>query len=272
MNDPVVQSQIEGAEAYERLMVPALFAAWAPKVCVAAQLSPGDTVLDLACGTGALAREALSFVGERGRVSGLDLNSGMLEVARRSCRQVDWHQGAAESMPFPDDSFDAVVSQFGLMFFGDRQASLHEVLRVLKPGGHFAIAVWDTLPRNPAYATEVSVVRGIAGDQAADPIRAPFQLGDAELLRGVFRQAGVPAVEVATLQDTGRFPSVRAMIEADLRGWLPVVGVILSEGEMDAILAECQRQLAEYVRSDGTVAFPTSAHIAYGRVPQPRVP
>lgn len=83
MNGQVLQSQIDGAEAYERLMVPALFAPWAPKVCRAAQLSPGNTVLDLACGTGVLARESRRHVGEAGKVSGLDPNAGMLEVARK---------------------------------------------------------------------------------------------------------------------------------------------------------------------------------------------
>lgn len=265
MNDPMLESQIAGAEAYERLMVPALFAPWTSKVCRAAGLVTHDAVLDLACGTGVLAREAARHVGEPGQISGLDPNAGMLEVARRLGPRVDWHQGAAESLPFPDRSFDAVVSQFGLMFFSDTRTSLQEMLRVLKPGGRFAIAVWDSLPRNPVYAIEVAVVRSIAGDRAADPIRAPFRLGDTALLRKTFEEGGVPAVDVITVQETGRFPSVRAMVEADLRGWLPVVGVHLSEVEIDAILAECHRRLASHVRGDGTIAFPMSAHVAFRR-------
>jgi SAM-dependent methyltransferase len=266
VNDQELQPQVDGAEAYERLMVPALFAPWAPRVCGAARLAPGNKVLDIACGTGVLAREALRRVGGLGRVSGLDPNWGMLEVARRLSPKVEWHQGVAESLPFPDNSLDNVVSQFGLMFFADRQTSLQEVVRVLEPGGHFAIAVWDSLHRNPAYASEVSIVRSIAGDRAADPIRAPFQLGNPDQLRDGFIDAGIRTVDIGTRQEVGRFPSVRAMVEADLRGWLPVVGVILSEDEIDAILAECQRQLASYVAANGTVEFPISAHIAYGRV------
>jgi ubiquinone/menaquinone biosynthesis C-methylase UbiE len=266
VNDQGLQSQVDGAEAYERLMVPALFARWAPGVCGAARLTPGNKVLDIACGTGVLAREALRRVGALGRVSGLDPNWAMLEVARRLSPEVEWHQGVAESLPFPDDSLDNVVSQFGLMFFADRQTSLQEVVRVLKPGGYFALAVWDSLHRNPAYASEVSIVQSIAGDRAADPIRAPFQLGNADQLREVFIEAGIRTVNIGTRQEVGRFPSVRAMVEADLRGWLPVVGITLSEDEIGAILAESQRQLSSYVATDGTVEFPTSAHIAYGRV------
>lgn len=266
MNDQVLQSQISGAEAYERLMVPALFAPWASKVCRAAQLALGHEVLDLACGTGVLAREARRQVGDAGKVSGLDPNAGMLDVARRLEPQVEWHQGTAEALPFADESLDAVVSQFGLMFFGNRQAALLEVFRVVKRGGHVAFAVWDSLARNPAYATEVSIVRSIAGDRAANPIESPFQLGDPHQLSDTFRAAGARRVTISTTEAAGRFPSIRAMVEADMRGWLPVVGVILSEDEISAILRECERELANYVQGDGTVAFPTSAHIAHVHV------
>lgn len=266
MNDPVLRTQIEGAEAYERLMVPALFAPWTDSVCRAAQVREGAEVLDLACGTGVLAHAAWRQMNAHGQVSGLDPNLGMLEVARRLRPELDWREGAAESVPFPNDSFDTVVSQFGLMFFRDRQQSLQEMVRVLRPGGTFAIAVWDSLARNPAYATEVSIIRAIAGDRAADPIAAPFQLGDLDVLRSVFAGAGVHPVDTVTVQETGRFPSIEAMVEADLRGWLPVVGVILSEEEIQAVVAECRKQLARYGQPDGGVMFPMSAHIAYGRV------
>jgi SAM-dependent methyltransferase len=266
MNDPVLQSQIDGAEAYERLMVPALFAPWTDSVCRAAEVTQGERVLDLACGTGVLARAAWRHMDEHGRVTGLDPNLGMLEVARRLRPELDWREGAAESLPFPYDSFDAVVSQFGLMFFRDRRQSLQEMVRVLRPGGTFAIAVWDSLVRNPAYATEVSVVRAIAGNRAADPIAAPFQLGAVNGLRSVFAEGGIHSVEIVTVQETGRFPSLEAMVEADLRGWLPVVGVILSEEEIHEVVAECRKQLASYVQPDEAVVVPMSAHIAFGRV------
>lgn len=266
MKDHILQSQVEGAEAYDRLMVPGLFAPWAARLCRAAQLAEGHAVLDLACGTGVLAQEARRQVGALGRVSAVDANLGMLSVARMRELRVTWHHGQAEALPFADDSFDAVVSQFGLMFFSDRCSSLQEMVRVLRPGGRYAIAVWDEISRNAAYAIELSVLRSIAGDRAADPLAAPFQLGDTTLLRSIFRDAGIAGVGIDTVAEHGRFPSVRAMVEADIRGWLPVVGVILPEIEIDQILAECERLLTEYIESDGSITFPTSAHIAYGQV------
>jgi ubiquinone/menaquinone biosynthesis C-methylase UbiE len=138
------------AEIYEEFFVPALFREWAPRVAAAAHLAAGDTVLDVACGTGVLAREAAQRVAPRGAVTGLDRNEGMLAVARRAAPAVDWRVGRAESLPFADGAFAAVVSQFGLMFFEDRVAALKEMWRVLRPGRRLAVAVWDSLSAAPA--------------------------------------------------------------------------------------------------------------------------
>ena len=90
----------------------------------AAAIGAGQAALDVACGTGVLARELRRRTGAEGRVAGLDRNAGMLAVARRSAPGIDWREGRAERLPFADGSFDAVVSQFGLMFFEDRRAAL----------------------------------------------------------------------------------------------------------------------------------------------------
>ena len=224
MSEPTLQAQIEAANAYETLFVPPLFRQWAPKVADAAQIKPGQRVLDVACGTGILAREVASRTGPTGYVAGLDPNSGMLAVAKQFAPAVEWRQGAAESLPFPDRSFDVVVSQFGLMFFTDRRQALCEMLRVLTVGGRLVVAVWDSLANIPAYAAEVALVERIAGRRAADALRAPFVLGDRQNLATLFADAGTASVEVITRHGTAQFPSIRVMVEADLRGWLPVMG------------------------------------------------
>lgn len=116
MSESVIQTQIDAAMAYETLFVPALFGQWAPIVAETAQISHGQKVLDVACGTGILAREAAARTGDDGIVIGLDPNPGMLAAAGTLAPAIEWHQGTAESLPFPDHSFDVVVSQFGLMF------------------------------------------------------------------------------------------------------------------------------------------------------------
>jgi ubiquinone/menaquinone biosynthesis C-methylase UbiE len=105
------------AEVYDEFFVPALFQPWAGRVVDEARVKPGDAVLDVACGTGVVARIAAESVGPMGSVAGLDLNEGMLAVAARRSPGVHWHHGRAEEMPFESDFFDAVVCQFGLMFF-----------------------------------------------------------------------------------------------------------------------------------------------------------
>lgn len=259
-----MRDEIDAASAYEQCFVPALFHEWAPRVVTAARLEPGQRVLDVACGTGVLAREAASRVGGADLVAGLDANSGMVTVASRLEPRVRWRTGIAEALPFPDASFDAVLSQFGLMFFSDRTRALQEMLRVLAPGGRLAVAVWDSVVNIPAYAAEVELLQRVAGASAADAVRAPFVLGDPKGLAALFAGAGVANIDIRTEVGTARFPSLRAMVEADLRGWLPVLGVLLSEEVIARVLAHAPGMLGKFVAADGTVQFETRAHIVTG--------
>ena len=259
-----MQSQIEAARAYEALFVPALVGQFAPKVADGARVVKGERVLDVACGTGILAREMLKRVGISGRVVGIDAVPGMIEVAQQIAPAVEWRQGKAESLPFSDGSFDAVVCQFGLMFFTDRAQAIGEMLRVLSSGGRLAVAVWNSLQSIPAYAAVVELFERTGGQQAADALRAPFVLGDPNEVREMFSDAGANSIEVTTHSGTALFPSIRVMVEADLRGWLPVMGVTLSEEQISRILNEAESVLAAYATSDGRVRFDISAHIVTG--------
>ena len=267
MNDPASQAQIAAATAYEDLFVTGLFQEWTSRVMDAAQIHSGHRVLDVACGTGVLAREAAMRVGPTGFVAGLDPSPGMLAVAERLTPKVEWRQGAAESLPFPDQSFDAVVSQFGLMFFRELPQAVSEMMRVLKSQGRMAVAVWDSLDCIPAYACEVALLDRIAGKRAADALRAPFVLGNKKELVALFEMSGTDSVAITTQHGTARFPSIRMMVEADLRGWLPVLDVLLPEELMQRILEEAEGDLSPYLTDEGSVMFETSAHIVTGTKP-----
>ena len=267
MSKPTLQAQIDAANAYEALFVPALFGQWAPQVADAAQIQPGQRVLDVACGTGILAREIASRIGSVGRVVGIDPSPGMVAVAKQLGPAVEWREGVAESLPFPDQSFEAVVSQFGLMFFTDRRQALREMLRVLTPGGRLAVAVWDSLDNIPAYASEVALLERTAGQEGADALRAPFVLGNRKDLASLFSEAGVASAEITTHHGTAQFPSIRIMVEADLRGWLPVMGVILTEDQIGRILQEADQALSSYAAADGRATFRLSAHLVTAKKP-----
>ena len=154
MSDKATAGQVSAnaAEIYDEFFVPALFGAWAEPLCDAAGLVPEATVLDIACGTGATTRVAKARVGSGGSVTGLDRNAGMLAVARTRAPDIRWIDGRAEGLPFADQVFDAVLCQFGLMFFDDPSAALSEMRRVLRPDGRIAISVWDEVRNSPGYA------------------------------------------------------------------------------------------------------------------------
>lgn len=268
MTNNNLQAQIDAANAYETLFVPALFRQWTTRVADAAQIKPGERVLDVACGTGTLAREALARTGSTGTVAAVDPVPGMLAVAKALAPSIEWHQGVAESLPFPDQSFDAVVSQFGLMFFTDRNRAIREMLRVLAPHGRLVVAVWDSLENNPAYAIEAALLQTTAGQPAGDALRAPFVLGDRSSLADLFEQAGATSVEVTTHQGTAKFPSIRIMVEADLRGWLPVMGVLLTEEQISLVLQKAEDALRSYASPEGKVEFALSAHIVTAAKPR----
>jgi SAM-dependent methyltransferase len=266
MTSPVSQTLIDAATAYETLFVPALFRQWAPMMADAAKIESGDRVLDIACGTGVLAREAAIRIGASGRVAALDPNAGMLAVARDLAPGIDWREGKAEALPFPDHAFDAVVCQFGLMFFSDRDMAIREMLRVLVPGGRCAVAVWDAIENAPVFAALVDLLDRVAGSRAGDALRAPFALGDKQALAALFQGAGASAVNITSRGGTARFPSIREFVEAEVRGWLPAMGVVLPEPQIDSILTEAESVLASHVTAD-ELAFGISAHLITGRRP-----
>jgi ubiquinone/menaquinone biosynthesis C-methylase UbiE len=144
--------QITGnaADRYERHLVPTLFEPWAKDITGRARLQPGDQVLDIACGTSIVARHVAQQIGNSGSITGIDLNEGMLEMARAQAAKmgakVEWRQGDAGELPFDDTSFDAVLCQQGLQFFPDKAAVLREMHRVLMPGGRLVVSVVRSLP------------------------------------------------------------------------------------------------------------------------------
>ncbi len=219
--DDAASGQLKGsaAQVYETFFVPALFREPAMRTVRIARLAPGQAVLDVACGTGVLAREAAARVAPGGSVTGLDRNEAMLAVARAKAPGITWRSGMAEELPFPDGSFDAGFCQFGLMFFEDRSAALRELWRVVRPGGTLAVSVWDSLERTPGYASMTALLERLFGQRVADALRAPFVLGEPALLDGLAAEAGIGGTTIHALDVTARFPSLDAWVHTDVKGW-----------------------------------------------------
>jgi ubiquinone/menaquinone biosynthesis C-methylase UbiE len=195
------------AQNYQRFFVPAIGAPVADDLIAIADLQPGERVLDVACGTGVVTRLAAERVGTAGSVTGLDIHPGMLAVACSATApdmSIDWQEGDAQALPFPDNSFDAVLCQMGLQFFTDKLAALREMRRVLETGGRAFISVPGPKPLLFAIMTE-ALGRHFGPQPAAFGDRV-FSMHDVDQLTELMRSAGFREVEVQVRPKTLRLP------------------------------------------------------------------
>jgi ubiquinone/menaquinone biosynthesis C-methylase UbiE len=252
------------ADVYDEMFVPALFAQFGPVVAAAAGVEPGERVLDVACGTGALTLAVAERVGPGGSVVGLDANPEMLAVARRKPAPIEWVEGTAEALPLPDRSFDAVVSQFGFMFFQDGTAALREMMRVLRPGGRLAIAVCDAVDNSPGYSAFAKLLDRLFGKPVGDAFRAPFGLGDPERLLEMSREAGIPDAGVMKHNGKVSFRSIAALVSTE-RACVWTLGGVLDDDQFARLLKEAGTSLTQFVAADGSVVFDMPALILTAR-------
>ena len=178
-------------ENYERFFDPAIGKPLADNLIDVALLQPGEHVLDVGCGTGVVTRLAAERVGPDGSVTGLDLNPGMLAVARSVASpelNITWREASAESMPLPDAGFDVVLCQLSLQFVPDRKAAVSEMHRVLRPGGRLVITVPG--PVGPLFEQLAVAMGKHIAPQAAGFVRAVFSIDDATELENLLAQAG----------------------------------------------------------------------------------
>lgn len=253
------QVAASAAEIYEEFFVPALFADWPEHVLEAVAVEVGDAVLDVACGTGVLAREAARWVGANGSVVGVDVNEGMLTVAKKLTPDISWKAAPAEKLPFESGTFDRVVSQFGLMFFDNQKKALREMNRVLRSRGTLAVAVWGSLAATPGYAEVANILADLFGSEVSQSIQAPYALGDKQKLVSLFTQAGLADIKIQTIPGKARFSSIEAWIYTDIKGWT-LAEVIDDEG-YEKLRQYAPERLTQFMQDDGSVAFAAPAHI-----------
>ncbi|HEY7554023.1 MAG TPA: methyltransferase domain-containing protein [Candidatus Binatia bacterium] len=250
---------------YERVMVPAVFGPWAKDLLDTAGVASGMRVLDVACGTGIVARLAAPQVGPTGRVVGLDSNEAMLAVARAQPMpmgaQVEWRHGDTTKLPFPDEQFDSVLCQHGLQYVPDRTAALREMKRVLATGGRLALSVFS---QSIGYQIFEQTAAKFVGEQAAAIMREPFALNNLDELSGLLRMMELSAMEMHTKTLPARFPSASDFIEYQLGGRLANAVSTLSDEIRTALVAALRKAFEPYVGPDG-LAFPMEAHVVLAR-------
>jgi SAM-dependent methyltransferase len=261
--------QLSGSapERYEQFVAP-IMAPFVAALLDAARLTPGASVLDVACGTGFATRSAASRVGATGRVVGVDINAGMIQMAAVTCAHVqppvELHEAPADRLPVGDGEFDAVVCQQGLQFFPDRRAAVDEMARAARPSGRVAITVWAPMDQSPYLRAQYGALESIVGRERSASLVAAFACSGDDAAT-TFRAAGLRDVDVRQVRADVRL----ADIETYMAGHLSALpwGAVLQEARpdgIDAAVASMLQSLGDQVAADGSLTVPFASLLVTG--------
>lgn len=264
------QQRPNPAETYASYFGPTIADPWTRVLLEYAAAQPGQRVLDLACGTGSVARRLAPLVGAEGKIVALDVNPDMLAVGRSLAAPtgatIEWREGDAVALGLPDEAFDLVVCQQGLQFFSDRAASLREMRRVLADGGRAVLSVWQALPLHPVYEALFEATARRLGANLAD-VALPFSLGDAEELRALLNGAGFQPVEVVPRSLDVHLPSPERFVQLTVLGAATSVPTFaqLDAAGRSALVESVSREVeavAQRYHDGNKLTFPMFSHLA----------
>ena len=263
-------------QVYEQVLVPAVLRSLSERVLELAAPRAGERVLDLACGTGIVARSVAPIVGTEGTVVGVDVLPPMLAVARSlpapDGAAIDWREGDATALDLPDASFDLVVCQQGLQFFPDRAATAAEVHRVLAPDGRFVAAVWQSIDRQPFWKPFSQIeARNLAPlGLGIEDVRIPFSWGEAEPIRELLETSGFSSIELSTTTIQTDFAAETFVEDLEYPYGALVHGFVEDPEAFATFVAavrEQSRDLRDQYRRDDRITFEMPANLAVARRP-----
>lgn len=233
---------------------------WTDDLILLAGCRDGDRVLDVACGPGLVANRVVLVSRKLCSITGVDLNEGMLKLARASNPGIEWRQAGATELPFETGSFDVVLCQQGLQFFPDRTLAMREMTRVLSPGGRIALNTWGKLERQPFHAAAIAAIGEFLGANAQAAFDLGFSLNTADELRQLAAGAGLKNAHIRFEHRTFRYP-IPANFVAGFMAGTPVAGQYheLPDDRRQALIDRVVEQLAGYVDDSG-LAIPMENH------------
>ena len=204
-NDTVFAGSIP--QFYDQKLGEVFFAPYAADIAMRVKSRAPGRLLEIAAGTGIVTKQLAAELGPNVEIVATDLNQPMLDYAttKPGLQRVTWQQADALALPFPDGSFDAVVCQFGVMFFPDRIKAYREARRVLKPGGRFVFNVWDRIETNPAMAAAVEgLARRYPEQKSWFVERTPCGYHDPAVISADLKTAGFTEVQIHTVKRSGK--------------------------------------------------------------------
>jgi ubiquinone/menaquinone biosynthesis C-methylase UbiE len=261
-----LEQRIAAAEAYEENLVSAVFGPWAEKVIEWAAPQPGETVLDLACGTGIGARLAAPRMAGGGSITSTDSDAGMVTVAERIAARSElpkdvklcWQVAPAEVKVVKDGTVDLCICLQGPQFVNDPPLVMHHVRDALRQGGRLAASMWNVISENKGHYAIAKALEA----RGVPPALKPFSMGDTLAARQLVTSSGLEIARFETMEYRAWFPSARAFIQGVAAGAPATRHAIakLPDEEREAFLRDVEDQLSSYTAENG-VALPTSAHI-----------
>ena len=250
-------------ETYDRCLGEAVFRPFATDLARrAAPLRP-RRVLEIAAGTGVLTAELLEAC-PAAEVTATDLNPAMVEVGREKVPGAVWRPADAMTLPFPDDAFDLVVCQFGVMFFPDKRAAFSELARVLASPGHLLFNTWGTVDTHGFARVLVdALARALPGDVPPFLAEVPHGYADPDVVAGDLRAAGcdVDSIETVTLE--GRAASASVVAEGFCTG-TPLRGQIEARADLSVTTQTVGAAMTARL-GEGPVSAPMSAYVVRAR-------
>ena len=250
-------------EMYERWLVGPLFRPWAEVTFEEVKLSPGHRVLDVACGTGIVARVARERLGAAGYVVGIDINAEMLAVARTVAPDIDWRVGNAGALPLHDgEQFDVIVCQQGLQFFPDKPAAAAQMRRALARGGRLAVATWRSDEEIPFFRD----LRRVAERLLGPVVDLRHSFGNAALIEALLRDAGFHDVRSRTISRRIRFEDGAPLLRLNAMALvgMSAAGKAMADHERMRVVEDIVSGSAPVLQSyaDGSgVAFELSSNL-----------
>jgi ubiquinone/menaquinone biosynthesis C-methylase UbiE len=260
-------SQASFAEMYERWLVGPLFRPWAEMTFEQVGLSPGDRVLDVACGTGVVARVARERLGDAGHVVGIDVSRDMLAVARVVAPEIVWREGAAVALPLLEgEQFEIVVCQQGLQFFCDKPTAVTQMRRALAKGGRLAVATWRSDDEIPLLRE----LRRVAERHVGPIADQRHGFGDAAPLEALLRGAGFHGVRLRTISRTMRFDDGAPFLRLNTMALvgMSAVGKAMSDHErkrIEKVIVSESKPVLEHYSDGSALAFDLRTNLATAR-------